>query len=89
MSTWYPDNAESIGRTPLVRLNRVLDGSRPASPAVVAFVGQTRAVLPQFAEFISLSGSKTHVQIFQRRAVVRLELRPGQLADAGQQPVLQ
>ena len=28
-------------------LNRVLDGSRPASPAVVAFVGQTRAVLPQ------------------------------------------
>ena len=28
-------------------LNRVLDGSRPASPAVVAFVGQTRAALPQ------------------------------------------
>jgi chemosensory pili system protein ChpA (sensor histidine kinase/response regulator) len=28
-------------------LNRVLDGSRPASPAVVAFVAQTRAVLPQ------------------------------------------
>ena len=28
-------------------LNRVLDGSRPASPAVVAFVGQTRDVLPQ------------------------------------------
>ena len=28
MSTWYPDNAESIGRTPLVRLNRVLDGAQ-------------------------------------------------------------
>ncbi len=28
-------------------LNRVLDGSRPASHAVVAFVGQTRDVLPQ------------------------------------------
>jgi len=27
MSHWYPDNAESIGRTPLVRLNRVLDGA--------------------------------------------------------------
>jgi chemosensory pili system protein ChpA (sensor histidine kinase/response regulator) len=27
-------------------LNRVLDGSRPASQAVVAFVGQTREVLP-------------------------------------------
>ena len=28
-------------------LNRVLDGTRPASHAVVAFVGQTREVLPQ------------------------------------------
>jgi chemosensory pili system protein ChpA (sensor histidine kinase/response regulator) len=28
-------------------LNRVLDGSRPSSQAVVAFVGQTREVLPQ------------------------------------------
>ena len=28
-------------------LNRVLDGSRPASPEVVAFVGQARAALPQ------------------------------------------
>ena len=29
-------------------LNRVLDGSRPASPAVVAIVGQAYDVLPQF-----------------------------------------
>ena len=28
-------------------LNRVLDGSRPASPAVLAFVSQARATLPQ------------------------------------------
>ncbi|MFN3703880.1 Hpt domain-containing protein [Thermomonas sp.] len=28
-------------------LNRVLDGSRPASPAVVAFVGHARGVLPR------------------------------------------
>ena len=28
MSHWYPDNAESIGHTPLVRLNRVTDGAR-------------------------------------------------------------
>lgn len=27
MSHWYPDNAESIGHTPLVRLNRVLNGA--------------------------------------------------------------
>lgn len=27
MSHWYPDNAESIGRTPLVRLNRITDGA--------------------------------------------------------------
>jgi cysteine synthase A len=26
--TWYGDNAQAIGRTPLVRLNRVLDGGR-------------------------------------------------------------
>ncbi len=27
MSHWYPDNPESIGNTPLVRLNRVTDGA--------------------------------------------------------------
>lgn len=27
MSNWYTDNAESIGRTPLVRLNRIVDGA--------------------------------------------------------------
>jgi len=27
MSHWFKDNAESIGRTPLVRLNRILDGA--------------------------------------------------------------
>ncbi|MFO1317890.1 MAG: cysteine synthase A [Burkholderiales bacterium] len=26
MTHWYPDNSRSIGRTPLVRLNRVVDG---------------------------------------------------------------
>ena len=24
---WFPDNARSIGRTPLVRLNRITDGA--------------------------------------------------------------
>lgn len=24
---WFQDNAQSIGRTPLVRLNRVIDGA--------------------------------------------------------------
>lgn len=28
MSHWYPDNADSIGHTPLVRLNRVTDGAQ-------------------------------------------------------------
>ena len=28
MSNWYADNADSIGRTPLVRLNRVIDGAK-------------------------------------------------------------
>ena len=28
MSHWYEDNSHSIGRTPLVRLNRVTDGAR-------------------------------------------------------------
>lgn len=28
MSNWYEDNAQSIGRTPLVRLNRVIDGAQ-------------------------------------------------------------
>ena len=33
MSHWFPDNSQSIGRTPLIRLNRVLD-SAPASVLV-------------------------------------------------------
>jgi len=33
MAHWYPDNSRSIGRTPLVRLNRVVDG---ASATVLA-----------------------------------------------------
>lgn len=28
MANWFPNNAESIGRTPLVRLNRILDGAK-------------------------------------------------------------
>ena len=28
MPNWYPDNAQSIGRTPLVRLNRITDGAK-------------------------------------------------------------
>lgn len=28
MSNWYADNADSIGRTPLVRLNRIIDGAK-------------------------------------------------------------
>ena len=28
MSKWFADNAISIGRTPLARLNRVTDGAR-------------------------------------------------------------
>lgn len=28
MANWFPNNAESIGRTPLVRLNRVIDGAQ-------------------------------------------------------------
>ena len=27
MSNWFPDNAQSIGRTPLVALNRLTDGA--------------------------------------------------------------
>src|ERR1700722_16054838 len=27
MSGWYEDNSQSIGHTPLVRLNRVIDGA--------------------------------------------------------------
>ena len=33
MSEWFQDNASSIGRTPLVRLNRITDG---ASATVLA-----------------------------------------------------
>ena len=28
MSNWYQDNSQSIGRTPLVRLNRIIGNSK-------------------------------------------------------------
>ena len=28
MSNWYADNSQSIGRTPLVKLNRIGDGAK-------------------------------------------------------------
>ena len=28
MSSWFSDNAQSIGSTPLVRLNRIVAGSK-------------------------------------------------------------
>ncbi|HNI72347.1 MAG TPA: pyridoxal-phosphate dependent enzyme, partial [Accumulibacter sp.] len=28
MSKWFPDNSQSIGHTPLVRLNRITDGAQ-------------------------------------------------------------
>ena len=40
-------------------LNRVLDGSRPASPAVVAIVGHAAATLPQFRAALMSSGPVT------------------------------
>ncbi len=40
-------------------LNRVLDGSRPASPAVVALVGQAAETLPQFRNALMGSGQVT------------------------------
>jgi cysteine synthase A len=36
MSRWFEDNAQSIGRTPLVRLNRVHDGALPAGTTILA-----------------------------------------------------
>ncbi len=40
-------------------LNRVLDGSRPASPAVVALVGQAAETLPQFRAALMGNGTVT------------------------------
>ncbi len=40
-------------------LNRVLDGSRPASHAVVAYVGQARGVLPQLHAALQGDGAVT------------------------------
>lgn len=28
MSKWFADNSQSIGRTPLIKLNRVIDGAK-------------------------------------------------------------
>jgi chemosensory pili system protein ChpA (sensor histidine kinase/response regulator) len=40
-------------------LNRVLDGTRPASPAVVAMVEQAHAILPQFHAALAGTGGLT------------------------------
>src|SRR5690606_6728079 len=63
-------------------LNRVLDGSRPASPAVVAFVAQTREALPKL--HAALRGEATEgVDIAAMEAVAdRLAAGEDVLLDA-------
>ena len=68
-------------------LNRVLDGSRPASPAVVAFVAQTRAVLPQLLS--ALRGEASGVLDIASMAAVADRLAAGEdllLDTAGNAP---
>ena len=50
-------------------LNRVLDGSRPASPAVVAFVDRTREVLPQLHAALRGDASSVGVDLASMEAV--------------------
>ena len=69
-------------------LNRVLDGSRPASPAVVAFVGQTRAALPQL--LAALRGEATGTLDIASMEAVADRLAAGEdvlLDTAGSAPV--
>ena len=67
MSHWYPDNPESIGNTPLVRLRRVTDGAG----------GQVLAKL----EFMNPMGSsKDRIAKYMIEAAERDgRLRPGDL----------
>ncbi len=68
-------------------LNRVLDGSRPASHAVVAFVAQTRAVLPQLLS--ALRGEASGVLDIASMAAVADRLAAGEdvlLDTAGNAP---
>ena len=68
-------------------LNRVLDGSRPASHAVVAFVAQTRAVLPQLLS--ALRGEASGVLDLASMAAVADRLAAGEdvlLDTAGNAP---
>ncbi|GHC08593.1 hypothetical protein GCM10010080_24490 [Thermomonas carbonis] len=69
-------------------LNRVLDGSRPASPAVVAFVSQTRAALPQL--LAALRGQASGVLDIASMEAVADRLAAGEdvlLDTAGSAPV--
>ena len=68
-------------------LNRVLDGSRPASHAVVTFVAQTRAVLPQLLS--ALRGEASGVLDLASMAAVADRLAAGEdvlLDTAGNAP---
>jgi len=43
MPRWFEDNAQSIGRTPLVRLNRLSDGPRPRARVLAKVEGRNPA----------------------------------------------
>jgi cysteine synthase A len=43
MPRWFEDNAQSIGRTPLVRLNRLVDGPRPRARVLAKIEGRNPA----------------------------------------------
>lgn len=40
MSNWFRDNAQSIGNTPLVKLNRITDGAQATVLAKIGVVSE-------------------------------------------------
>ena len=63
--------------------------SAPAARLTVSSTGRSAPLLAQLAQLVGLAVGQVGVELFEPLAVVLLELRPRQLADAGQQTVLE
>ncbi len=55
MLAWFEDNVHSIGRTPLVRLNRVIDG---AKAVMLAKIERRKLLIAFGARLVLTAGAK-------------------------------
>ena len=81
MSKWFADNSQSIGRTPLVRLNRITDGAKATVLAKIEGRNPAYSVKCRIGAAMTELLTQT---AFAPLATERLTLRPFAAEDAAE-----